>query len=104
MPLYTTYSGQLASIPTTSTAGLIFLKSYVPLLDSINPPLADLASPEAVLISNGGPHMKVMDLLPMMSKRAEMLDSFSHTEQDMQIWDLEGEAGKRTVIWSSVSR
>jgi hypothetical protein len=48
--------------------------------------------------------MKVMDLLPMMSKRAEMLNSFSHTEQDMQIWDLEGEAGKRTVIWSSISR
>jgi hypothetical protein len=104
MYTYTTYKGLLASIPPTSTPGLIFLKSYVPLLDSTNPPLADVTAPNAVLISNGGTPSKITDLLPMFSKRAEMLDLFSHTEEDVQVWDLEGEAGKRTVIWSSVSR
>src|SRR6202000_1257755 len=104
MPTYSTYNGQLASIPDTSTPGLVFLKSYVPLLDSASPPMGDLASPNAVLITNGGPPMKVTDLAPMFSMRAEALDLFSHMEKDMQVWDLEGDAGKRTVIWSSVSR
>ena len=104
MPQYSHYSGILSLIPEDSSAGLLFLKQYLPLIDSSNPLIMDAVSPDASLITNDSPPLKFSDVLPMFSKRAEMLDHFSHADFPVEAWDLEELNGKRTVIYSSISR
>jgi hypothetical protein len=104
MSTYTHFKGPLQSIPSDSSLGLQYLKSFLPIVDSKKVTLQDVVSPEAVLVSNGSPPAKFTDLLPMFDKRSEMLNHFSHEDHPIEAWDLVGAEGKRTVIFASISK
>lgn len=105
MSQYHHYEGLLKDIPESqSSAGVRFLKAYLPILDQPAPLLRDACSPSATFSSNGGEPMPVENVVKMFARRPEMLSYFSHTDFPIEIWDMEAEAGKRTVIFKSVSR
>ena len=105
MPSYEHFSGQLSAIPQTASPGLQFLKEYLPLLDSDSAVVLDShVKPSATLISNGGQPIPLKEISQMFEKRAEMLSVFTHTAHPIEAWDMERDAGERTVIFHSVSR
>jgi hypothetical protein len=104
MSTYTHFKGPLQSIPSNASPGILYLKSFLPIVDSKKVNLQDIISPEALLVSNGSPPTKFTDVLPMFERRSEMLDHFSHEDYPVEAWDLAGADGKRTVIFASISK
>jgi len=101
----TIHHGSYQSIPTSASPGLLFLKAFLPILDSLDP--ADVAllsrhlSPDATFAINNGTAMPAENVLPMLSTRGQKLSAFGH---DVRIaWDIAKEDGSRTLMYESTS-
>src|SRR5690348_12892941 len=99
---YSTHIGPLSAIPPTSTPGLLFLQRYIRAVDTIHPkpdpPLGTYLSPNAQFSFNRGESVSGDKVEEMLATRERLLESFSHENFDVRVWDLEGEDGRRTVF------
>jgi hypothetical protein len=98
------HRGHYGSIPSDASLGLLFLKSMLPALDSLDPltnPIIPFLSPNARFIVNGGSPIPVSEVIAMLDARAEKLSVFHH--DILAAWDVEIDGGKRTVMYESVS-
>lgn len=104
------HRGPYDAIPDTASAGLLFLRSLLPALDSLGPfdagaqpELLQYLAPGATFIMNGGPPIQAVDVVQMLPKRSERLSRFHHDVH--MAWDvaaIDG-SGKRTVMYESTS-
>jgi hypothetical protein len=106
MSTTTIHHGPSSTIPlTSSSAGLIFLHNFLPILDSLDPAdtsqLKDFVLPEAQFIINGSPIGTGEQVVPMLAMRAQKLARFGH-EVDVA-WDIPHSNGRRTVMYESSS-
>jgi hypothetical protein len=109
------HHGPVSSIPSDASPGLLFLKAYLPALDSLSPatqPIAPFLTPLAVFMTNGGSPVPAATIASLMNIRAGQLQAFRHDvvcawdvadEGDGESRSSGGEAGKRTVMFESVS-
>lgn len=117
-PICNAYLGSLDDIPATTTPGLIFLKSLLPILDSTETPrqgLENLLAPSAIFINNAAPptaaHAKKEpaaseegEAVPNQTarklvKRNTALQSINR--EIRRAWDIDNGGGHRTVIYES---
>lgn len=103
----TIHHGPYTSIPSTSSPGLQFLKSFLPALDSLDPiakPVAPFLHPEAKIYVGSNPPNTSQQVIPLLEVRGKHLSAFHH---DMEVaWDIvpEGSDGrKRTVMFQATS-
>jgi hypothetical protein len=105
MPQVYIHHGPLSTISQTASPGLIFLKNFLPALDSLDPassPVRSFLAPNATFIFNNGAPTPSSDILSMIESRSEMLSKFYHEVR--LAWDTEKEEdGKRTVMYESTS-
>ncbi|KAJ8102437.1 hypothetical protein POJ06DRAFT_265302 [Lipomyces tetrasporus] len=102
--------GGYDSIPDDASPGLVFLKEFIPVLDSLdeNASIAPFVLPETRLIINDNV-TSVDSFTTMVRVRSSKLSSFYHKVK--RAWDLEVPAaaiegrsgGRRTVFFESVS-
>ena len=106
MATTTTHHG--GTIPITASPGLLFLRVFLPLLDSLDPAgLAALPAqfaPGSTFQINTNPPVPAEQVLASLAMRADKLSRFGHTLE--AAWDVEhGDDGEvaRTVLYQSVS-
>jgi hypothetical protein len=111
----TVHHGPASSISSDASPGLLFLKAFLPALDSLSPamqPIAPFLTPSAVFEMNGGSPVPAAAVAAMMDMRAEQLQAFRHDvvcawdvadEGAGGSWSSGGAARKRTVMFESVS-
>jgi hypothetical protein len=94
--------GSIESIPTHASHGLLFLKSFLPILDSLDesPAITPHVSSTAQFITNRDSPISIESLLGMFRMRHKMLQSFKHDVS--KAWEISTEKGC-TVIFESVS-
>ena len=98
----TIHHGSQESIPSNASTGLLFLKTFLPILDSLEKASSSIpayVSPKAQFIINNEP-LSVEKLSAMLSKRREMLQLFKHDVS--KAWEIQREGGC-TVIFESLS-
>jgi hypothetical protein len=107
MSLTAIHHGAPSAITPSGSPGLLFLKSFFPLLDSLEPAdalkLKNDVLPTAQFIINGTSIGTTEQVIPMLSMRAQKLARFKH-EVDI-IWDIlpAHDQKKRTVMYESTS-
>jgi len=97
------HHGSRESIPSNASSGLLFLKTFLPILDSLKEASSSIpgyVSPNAQFIMNHGSPLSVEKLSEMFSIRREMLQLFKHDIS--KAWEIQREGGC-TVIFESVS-
>ena len=97
------HHGSQESIPLNASPGLLFLKTFLPLLDSLDDASSSIStyvSPKAQFIMNHDPPLSVERLSEMFFTRREMLQLFKHDVS--KAWEISREGGC-TVIFESVS-
>lgn len=90
-PTTTLHSGTAASIPSTASPGLLFLKSFLEAVNSLDTdqtkPLDSLVTDNAVLILGNKPPFHADRVRPMLEGRSKHLEKF---EMGLtQAWDIE---------------
>lgn len=105
---FTSYKGLIQGLPQTASPGLRFLSLYIHTIDALDQTsapinLSKLLAPSATFTTNGGDAVSADQVLQMFAHREKMLSVFSHIEHPISAFDLEHEAGRRTVICESVS-
>jgi hypothetical protein len=102
------YTGTLDEIPDNASPGLLYLKAYLPALDSLSsspdPLLHKIVSPSAVIINNGNPPAGAGEKGQRerkLTKRAAALKSMSRVLR--RAWDVDGSDGRRTVLYESIN-
>lgn len=105
---FTAYKGPLQALPQTGSPGLRFLSLYIHTIDALDQTsapisLSKLLAPSATFTTNGGDTVSAAQVLQMFAHREKLLSVFSHTEHAISAFDLEHEAGRRTVICEYVS-
>ncbi|KAH8689926.1 hypothetical protein BGW36DRAFT_64840 [Talaromyces proteolyticus] len=107
MPQTSVHIGSLDSLPSTASAGLIFLQNLLLALDSLEPAtdsLGTLVAADAPFIINGqtvGTLAKVTEMFKMRSKK---LSKFHHNVR--KAWDIahdDSSLPRRTVMYESTS-
>lgn len=101
----TIHQGSYQSIPVDASPGLLFLKAFLPILDSLNAEdvatLSDYLTAEATFTINNGTPVQSEHVLPMLSMRSQKLSKFGH---DLHIaWDIAKADGNRTLLYESTS-
>src|SRR5579859_985094 len=98
----TVHEGSLATIPASASPGLTFLRSFLPVLDSLDPSsdISTFCSPSATFAINRSPAVPVTRVMEMLQMRSEKLQTFGHDLK--RAWDIPSEDG-RTLIWESIS-
>lgn len=86
----TFHTGPAASIPSTASPGLLFLKSFLAAIDSLDPtphPLDHLVADHATLILGNNPPSHSSRIRPMLEVRSKHLEKFGH---ELHLaWDIE---------------
>jgi hypothetical protein len=104
MALTTIHQGPYQDIPSSASPGLLFLKSFLPLLDSLVEDelsqLPALLAPQATFRINNAPPTPAEKVLPMLSMRAAKVARFAHEVETA--WDIP-RGGGRTVAYESTS-
>lgn len=99
-----THHGSIDTIPSDASLGLLFLKSFLPIIDSLNfdgEALSKLLTPDATFNINHHAPMATEIVLSVLSNRSTMVAKFGH-ELDT-VWDIAKEDGTRTVLYQSTS-
>ena len=115
----TIHHGPYTTIPTLTTPGLHFLKTFLPALDSLDAethPIAPFLHPDADISVNSNPPNKGCQVVPLLEVRRKHLSAFGH---EMEVaWDIaleEADPGdqrqaqgkdrgdKRTVMFEATS-
>lgn len=101
-----THTGPYQAISDSSSPGLVFLKTFLPVLDSLDPEkgdaMAGFLTPGATFSINGLPGATVDKIQPMRKIRSERVARFGHDVR--AAWDVaSGPDGARTVMYESVS-
>lgn len=105
----TTHTGSHLAIPDTASPGLVFLKHFLPVLDSLEVnsetslALTAVLAPGATFTVNGGPPQTTEQILPMLLMRAQKLAAFGHNVS--QAWDIPSanSGGGRTLMYEGTS-
>ncbi|KAF7544918.1 hypothetical protein G7Z17_g9582 [Cylindrodendrum hubeiense] len=98
------HRGSFASIPSTATPGLAWLKNYMPVVDSLDGDatrLSSLTTPDARFVFNGKAGVTTPQIAAMLSKRSEKLRAFRH--EGAVAWDVAKEDGTRSLLFESTS-
>lgn len=98
------HNGPLETIQPDSSPGLLFLKAFLPAVDSLFPDTTALEAflaPKAVFIINGGDPITAETIFGMFKARSQRLKSFGRDLKSA--WDVEMESGKRMVLYETVS-
>jgi hypothetical protein len=99
------HKGSYQSIPSDASPGLIWLKSFLPILDSLNSQdhtaLHEYLGPTATFAINNGEPKLAEQVLPMLAMRSTMVSKFLHDVHT--VWDVGKEDGRRTVLYESTS-
>lgn len=105
------HKGSPKSISETATPGLLFLKQFLPALDSLDPSTASTSAPEgidrflaptATFRVNSNPPSNVWDVIPLLRIRDKYLSTFRHEIET--IWDIGVADGRqRTVMFEATS-
>jgi hypothetical protein len=109
MPEVHVHYGSYDSIPQAASPGLVFLRKFLPALDSLQPslnPISPFLAPTATFIMNGNSSQPVDQILPMLDTRSKHLAKFHH--KVTVAWDIEQEDDgssreRRTVMYESSS-
>jgi hypothetical protein len=96
------HEGAIDTIPGDASQGLLFLKEFLPILDSLDtqPQIDPFVTPEAQFIINRDPPSTVEQLVGMFAMRTKLLQKFTHTVS--KAWEIPNESGC-TVIFESES-
>jgi hypothetical protein len=106
------HHGSYQQIPPTASPGLLFLHSFLPVLDALEPSgsssqsLSNFLAPGATFAINSGAAVTAEQVLPMLEMRGKMLARFGHdvhTAWDIAHPDNNGEGETRTVMYESTS-
>jgi hypothetical protein len=97
------HRGSYQSIPSSASPGLLFLKLFLPIIDSLDESqsLDRFCLPGAQFHSTLGDPVLLEQLPEIFRKRRDMLQFFSHDVSSA--WEIEGERSC-TVIFEGVSR
>lgn len=98
------HQGSIDSISSTSSPGLLFLKTFLPILDSLDetPAITLHVFPQVKFITNGDSPISLENILEMFRMRHKMLQYFKH--EVSKAWEIPGkEGGGCTIIFESVS-
>jgi hypothetical protein len=113
---HTIHLGHIDTISMNQSPGLLFLRKFLPAVDSLDPTLGDYLSkflaPNATFTINDNDPIPFKDVLPMLQMRSKSLSKFSHHVHTA--WDLENAATSlpesklsekpgRTVMYESIS-
>jgi len=99
----TIHDGSYETIPDSASEGLVFLKAFLPLLDSLNnavPQIRTFVVETAKFVINRDAPVTLEELLEMLQMRGKMLQVFRHDVT--RAWEIQGESGA-TVIFESES-
>ncbi|EYE92901.1 uncharacterized protein EURHEDRAFT_414847 [Aspergillus ruber CBS 135680] len=103
----TIHHGPYTTIPTNTSPGLQFLKSFLPALDCLDPiskPVAPFLHPDAPIYVGSNPPSTGRNVVPLLEVRSKHLSAFHH---DMEVaWDIvpDGSDGHtRTVMFQATS-
>lgn len=111
----TIHHGPYTTIPTPTTPGLHFLKTFLPALDSLDAeshPIAPFLHPDADIYVDSNPPNKGSQVVPLLEVRRKHLAAFGH---DVEVaWDIALEPDeareqgrdrrdKRTVMFEATS-
>jgi hypothetical protein len=96
------HEGSIDTIPENASQGLLFLKEFLPILDSLDaqPQIGPFLTPETQFIINRDPPVPVEQLVGMFAIRSKMLQKFNHIVS--KAWEIPNERGC-TVIFESES-
>jgi hypothetical protein len=96
------HEGAIDTIPENASQGLLFLKEFLPILDSLDtqPRIDPFVTPDAQFIINGDPPSTVKQLVGMFAMRTKLLQKFNHAVS--KAWEIPNERGC-TVIFESES-
>jgi hypothetical protein len=100
----TIHQGSFDAIPPTATPGLLWLKDYIAIVDSLDGDAGRIASfttSEARFVFNGNVGGTTSQVAAMLGKRSEKLRAFRH--EGAVAWDIAKEDGTRTVLFESTS-
>lgn len=99
------HQGSYQSISSDASPGLVWLKSFMPTIDSLNggdyTALQQYLGPRATFITNNSEPKLAEQVLPMLAMRSTMVSKFLHDVHT--VWDIGKEDGKRTVLYESTS-
>ena len=101
------HHGPYDAVPSDASQGLLFLKAFLPALDSLGPfsgtpELAKFVAQDATFTVGNGQPSKASEVMDMLPKRASALSKFKH---DLDAaWDVELPSGSRTVMYESSSK
>jgi hypothetical protein len=96
------YNGSHDNIPPTASAGFLFLRDIMPIIDSLDPDHSSLKkylTPDVKFIFNGSSPTSVEKVLETLRMRSTKLSKYVH-EGDIA-WDIVKEDGTRTVMYES---
>ena len=95
-------TGSYESIPSDASPGLLFLKQFLPILDSLDedPPIAQFVSPDVRFIINQEAPTSLAKLAEMLGMRRERVRLFKHDV--FKAFEIQREMGF-TVIFESTS-
>lgn len=86
----TVHNGPYTSIPPTASPGLIFLKNFLPALDSLDAerhPVSPFLTPNAAIIVGSQPAKRGSQVVPLLEVRSKHLERFRHDVH--VVWDIE---------------
>src|SRR5277367_4872629 len=94
--------GSYETISDSASEGLVFLKTFLPVLDSLDaaPQINAFVVDTAKFVINRDPPVTVEKLSEMLQMRSKMLQLFKHDVT--KAWEIENESGV-TVIFESES-
>lgn len=101
------HAGPLDRLPSTASPGLLFLQSFIPALDSLEPagnPIRTFITADALFVVNGQAIGTLAQVTNMIEARSTKLSTFRHDVS--KAWDIaedDGPRPRRTVMYESTS-
>ncbi len=99
------HQGPCASIHSEASPGLVWLKSFLPIIDSLNvhdhKDLGKYLDASATFTINNGDPVAAEKIVSMLAMRSTGLSKFGHEVHTA--WDVAGDDGGRTVFYESTS-